>query len=239
MQDCCVLHADYGFPCQIGEGVTIGHGAIVHGAVLEDNVLVGMNAVVQNGAVVGRDSIIGVGAVVKHGMEVPPGSLVVGVPGKVRRQASEQQIEMNRLSAAHYVEAAAAYLDQGIGMSGAEVAAEAALELDELLDDELSGDIDDKTFDDERAAMMISRAFGNVFDAGEYDDVDDDADVDTDDGPLGGIYTADDEIDFQRFNEAFSQFVQSMHQPQRTLRHSRRSHGRQLPRSRNRGHNRS
>jgi carbonic anhydrase/acetyltransferase-like protein (isoleucine patch superfamily) len=128
VQDCCVIHADYGFPCTIGAGVTIGHGAIVHGATLEDNVLIAMNAVVQNGAVVGANSIIGVNAVVKQGMQIPPGSLVIGVPGKVRRPTSEEEIEMNRLAAAHYVESARCYANQGIGLLGEDVAEEVATE---------------------------------------------------------------------------------------------------------------
>src|SRR5258708_2677926 len=81
VQDLCMLHADPGFPCIVGEGVTVGHGAIVHGARIGDNVVVGMHSVVMNGATIGADSIVAVGAVVTEGTEVPPGSLVMGVPG--------------------------------------------------------------------------------------------------------------------------------------------------------------
>jgi len=104
IQDGCVLHADPGFPCTVGAGVTVGHGAIVHGATVGDNVVVGMNAVVQNGARVGENSTIGVGAVVTEGVEIPPGSLVLGLPGKVKRPLEPHEIEINRLAAAHYVE---------------------------------------------------------------------------------------------------------------------------------------
>lgn len=104
IQDNGVLHADPGFDCTLGDGVTVGHGAIVHGATVGDNTVIGMNAVVQNGAVVGADSIIAVGAVVLEGMEIPPGSLAAGVPARVKRSLSPEQIEMNRLAAAHYVE---------------------------------------------------------------------------------------------------------------------------------------
>jgi carbonic anhydrase/acetyltransferase-like protein (isoleucine patch superfamily) len=109
VQDGCVLHADPGYPCRIGDGVTIGHRAIVHGAEVGDNVVVGMGAIVLNGARIGRDSIIAAGAVVTEGAEVPPGSLVMGVPGKVRRALTSEEIEHNRLAAAHYVENAKRY----------------------------------------------------------------------------------------------------------------------------------
>ena len=103
IQDTCVLHADPGFPCIIGDGVTIGHAAVVHGATLGDNVVIGMHAVVMNGAQIGRDCLIAVGAVVTEGVVIPPGSLVLGLPGKVVRALTAQEIERNQLSAAHYV----------------------------------------------------------------------------------------------------------------------------------------
>jgi carbonic anhydrase/acetyltransferase-like protein (isoleucine patch superfamily) len=109
VQDGSVLHADPGFPCTIGEGVTIGHRAIVHGATVEDNVTVGMGSIILNGARIGRDSIIAAGAVVTEGAEVPPGSLVMGVPGQVRRAVTPEEIERNCRSAAYYVENATRY----------------------------------------------------------------------------------------------------------------------------------
>lgn len=104
IQDNCTLHADPGFPCTLGDGVTVGHGAVVHGATVGDNVVVGMHAVVMNGAQIGTDCIIAVGAVVTEGKIVPPGSLVMGLPGKVKRSLTLEEIERNRASAAHYVE---------------------------------------------------------------------------------------------------------------------------------------
>ncbi len=104
VQDNCVLHVDAGFPCRIGAGVTIGHGAIVHGATVEDDVLIGIGATVLNGAHIGAGSLIGAGALVPPGMEVPPGSLVMGVPGKVVRAVGEADRAMMRENAAHYVE---------------------------------------------------------------------------------------------------------------------------------------
>jgi len=109
VQDGCILHADPGRPCVLGQRVTLGHGAIVHGAILEDDVLVGMRAVVMNGARIGRGSIVGVGAVVLEGMDVPPGSIVLGMPGKVVRQANERDTEKIRHAAEHYVAVAKVY----------------------------------------------------------------------------------------------------------------------------------
>ena len=83
LQEHVIVHTDPSFPSVIGAGCTIGHRAIIHGATLGDNVLVGMGAIVLNGARVGSDSLIGAGALVPEGREIPPGSLVVGVPGKV------------------------------------------------------------------------------------------------------------------------------------------------------------
>jgi len=109
VQDGCVLHADPGYPCELGKRVTLGHGAIVHGATVEDDVLIGMRAVVMNGARIGRGSIVGVGAVVTEGTEIPPGSIVLGQPAKVKRQAEARDAARIRHAAAHYVEAAANY----------------------------------------------------------------------------------------------------------------------------------
>ena len=109
VQDLSVLHADPGYPCTIGDHVTIGHGAIVHGATVEDEALVGIRAVVLNGAVVGRGSIVGAGAVVTEGTEIPPNHLAVGIPAKVVRELTEEDRARLRRGAEHYVRAAAAY----------------------------------------------------------------------------------------------------------------------------------
>ena len=85
IQDCCVLHGDAGCDVVVGDYVTVGHGAVLHGCTVEDNCLIGMNAVVLDHAVIGAGSIVGAGAVVASGTVVPPRSLVVGVPGKVVR----------------------------------------------------------------------------------------------------------------------------------------------------------
>ncbi|MBL0170634.1 MAG: gamma carbonic anhydrase family protein [Gemmatimonadaceae bacterium] len=91
VQDGAVIHADEGVPTIVGEDCVIGHRAVVHGTVLEDGVLVGMGAVLLNRVRVGAGSIIGAGAVVTEGMQIPPGSMVLGVPAKVVRQVSADQ----------------------------------------------------------------------------------------------------------------------------------------------------
>jgi carbonic anhydrase/acetyltransferase-like protein (isoleucine patch superfamily) len=109
VQDCCVLHADEGYPCVLGNDVTIGHGAIVHGAEIGDGVLIGMKAVIMNGAKIGAGSIVAVGAVVTEGVEIPPRSLVKGLPGKVTRELHERELGRNRHAAEHYVQLAREY----------------------------------------------------------------------------------------------------------------------------------
>jgi carbonic anhydrase/acetyltransferase-like protein (isoleucine patch superfamily) len=91
IQDGCVVHADPGFPVTVGKGVSVGHRAILHGCTVEDNVLVGMGAIVLNGAYIGRGSLVAAGAVVLEGTQVPPNSLVAGVPAKVRRDTTEEE----------------------------------------------------------------------------------------------------------------------------------------------------
>jgi carbonic anhydrase/acetyltransferase-like protein (isoleucine patch superfamily) len=91
VQDNCVLHADPGFPVSVGDGVVIGHGAVVHGCTVEDGVLVGMGSTVLNGVRIGAGSLIAAGAVLLEGTVVPPGSMVAGVPAKVRRPLTEDE----------------------------------------------------------------------------------------------------------------------------------------------------
>ncbi|MGQ9928224.1 MAG: gamma carbonic anhydrase family protein [Chloroflexaceae bacterium] len=103
VQDGCIIHGDPGFPVIIGDYVTLGHGAIVHGAIIEDEVLIGIGAVVLNGARIGRGSIVGARALVTEGMQVPPGSLVLGVPGSIRPLSANQAARI-RGPAERYVE---------------------------------------------------------------------------------------------------------------------------------------
>ncbi len=103
IQEHCMLHTDPGYPITIGEGCTIGHRAIVHGATIGNNVLIGMGAIVLNGAKIGDNCLIGAGALIPENREIPPGSMVVGMPGKVVRSLSDEEIARLRQSAANYV----------------------------------------------------------------------------------------------------------------------------------------
>lgn len=103
IQDTAVLHADPGDPTIIGESVTVGHGAIVHGASVGDGSLIGMRATVLNRASIGKGCIIGANALVTEGMQIPDYSLVVGVPAKIIRQLTPEQAEKLKKGAAHYV----------------------------------------------------------------------------------------------------------------------------------------
>lgn len=103
LQDNVVLHADPGFPTTVGNGVSVGHGAVVHGCTIEDDCLIGMGATIMNGAVIGAGSLVAGGAVVLEGAIIPPGSLVAGVPAKVRRELSAEELDAVRENAANYV----------------------------------------------------------------------------------------------------------------------------------------
>lgn len=93
VQDHVMVHIDFGYPVAIGNRVTIGHNAVLHGCTVEDDVLIGMNSTVLNGAVVGRGSLVAAGALVPEGMVVPPNSLVAGVPAKVKKTFTEEEIQ--------------------------------------------------------------------------------------------------------------------------------------------------
>ena len=102
VQDGAVLHADPGFPARIGDGVSNGHGAVLHGCTVEDDCLIGMNATVLNGAVIGTGSLVAASALVPEGTVIPPRSLVAGVPGKVRRELTDAEVERCRANAVVY-----------------------------------------------------------------------------------------------------------------------------------------
>lgn len=109
VQDGAMVHADPGVPTTIGQGVTIGHHAIVHGATVGDNCLIGMGATLLNRAVIGADSLVGAGALVTEGKVFPPGSLIVGAPARAVRTLEPGQIERLRASATGYAERAGRY----------------------------------------------------------------------------------------------------------------------------------
>ncbi|UZJ32999.1 gamma carbonic anhydrase family protein [Streptomyces endophytica] len=109
IQDNCTVHVDPGFPVTVGERVSVGHNAVLHGCTVEDDVLIGMGATVLNGAHIGAGSLVAAQALVPQGMRVPPGSLVAGVPAKVKRELTAEEREMIRVNAAMYLELAAAH----------------------------------------------------------------------------------------------------------------------------------
>ncbi|CAN5218756.1 gamma carbonic anhydrase family protein [soil metagenome] len=110
LQDNVVLHADPGSPTVIGAGVSVGHGAVIHGCRIDDDCLIGMNATVLNRAVIGAESLVAAGAVVLEDTVIPPRSLVAGVPAKVRRTLTDDEVAGLHRNAEHYVERAATYL---------------------------------------------------------------------------------------------------------------------------------
>ncbi len=116
VQDACVVHVDRGRPTRLGDRVTLGHGAIVHASVVEDDVLVAMKAVVLSGCHIGRHCLVGAGAVVPEGTRVPEGSLVLGVPGRVVRALRPDEIERIHANARAYVDLSRAYRDGTIRM---------------------------------------------------------------------------------------------------------------------------
>ncbi len=112
IQDNTVLHCDpVTFPLVIGNRVTVGHGAVVHGCTVEDESLIGIGAVILNGAKIGRGSVIAAGSVVPEGMQIPPGSMVMGVPAKVKRELTPDERERFQHNASRYVEMAKIYRD--------------------------------------------------------------------------------------------------------------------------------
>ena len=97
-----MLHTDLGFPLKIGENCTIGHKAMLHGCIINNNTLIGMGATILNGAIIGENCLIGAGSLITEGKVIPPGSLVMGVPGKVIRELDLSSIESIRNSALWY-----------------------------------------------------------------------------------------------------------------------------------------
>jgi carbonic anhydrase/acetyltransferase-like protein (isoleucine patch superfamily) len=109
VQDACILHADPGLPCRIGKNCTLGHRALVHGATVEDDCLIGIGAIVLNGARIGRGSLIAAGALIPEGTVIPPNSVVMGVPGKVVRETTELDRDRIAHAARHYQGCIASY----------------------------------------------------------------------------------------------------------------------------------
>ena len=104
VQDGSIVHADFGFPVELGNRVTVGHQVMLHGCTIGDGSLIGMQSIVLNGARIGRNSLVGAGSLVTEGKEFPDGSLIVGRPARVLRPLSAGQIEEIDRIAMHYVE---------------------------------------------------------------------------------------------------------------------------------------
>jgi gamma-carbonic anhydrase len=115
LQDQGVVHVTADHPTVIGDDVTVGHGAVVHGCTVKERCLIGIGAIVLDGAVVGPDALVGAGALVPPGAVVPPGALALGSPARVVRQLSEEERASLRASAARYVELSARYRAEGRG----------------------------------------------------------------------------------------------------------------------------
>ena len=111
IQDGCVLHADPGYPLTVGNSVTVGHGAILHGCTVGDGTLIGMGAIVLNGAKIGNNCIVGAGALVTGGKEFEDGTLILGSPAKAVRRLTEEEIASSLNSAEHYVLQAKEYAE--------------------------------------------------------------------------------------------------------------------------------
>ena len=102
VQENCILHTDMGYPLRVGQNVTVGHKAMLHGCTIGDNSLIGMGATILNGAIIEPNCLIGAGALITEGKRIPEGSLVMGAPGKVVRQLDAEAIAGLRMSAEGY-----------------------------------------------------------------------------------------------------------------------------------------
>lgn len=112
VQDGCVLHTDLGFPLNVGKNVTIGHNVTLHGCTISNNVLVGMGSIILNGTVVGENTIIGANSFIGEGKEIPSGVLMLGAPARVKRELTEQELQLIQLSAMHYVKNGHRFLEE-------------------------------------------------------------------------------------------------------------------------------
>ena len=104
IQDNVVIHSDSSSRVEVGDDVTVGHGAVLHGCKIRDNVIIGMNSTVLDNAEIGKNSIVGANALIPPGKKYPENIIITGVPGKVRRDATDQDVEMIKENAAEYVE---------------------------------------------------------------------------------------------------------------------------------------
>lgn len=104
IQDCAVLHTDIGKPCRVGRGVTVGHSAILHGCTVGDNSLIGMGTVILNGSVIGAESLVGAGTLITENKTFPDGVLIIGRPGRILRELTDEEKAAVRANARRYIE---------------------------------------------------------------------------------------------------------------------------------------
>jgi carbonic anhydrase/acetyltransferase-like protein (isoleucine patch superfamily) len=109
IQDGCVCHTDMGYPMTLGEDCTVGHRAVLHGCTIGRNTLIGIGAILLNGSKIGNNCIIGAGTLITEGKEIPDNSLVVGAPGRIMRQVTDEEVVGIKASAAHYAANGARY----------------------------------------------------------------------------------------------------------------------------------
>jgi len=115
-QEHCVVHTSKGrIPTQIGNGVTVGHRALIHGAVVEDRCLIGMGSIILDEAIIPEESVVGAGALVTEGKRFPPRSLIIGSPAKAVRTLTEEEIKFLTISADRYVKVGMEYHQRGVG----------------------------------------------------------------------------------------------------------------------------
>lgn len=111
IQDLCLLHVSHNtHPLTLGDDITVGHHAVLHGCTIHDRVLVGMGAIIMDGVVIEEDCVIGAGALITEGVHIPPKSLVLGSPAKVKRALTEDEMQWIKQSAANYIHYAQQYV---------------------------------------------------------------------------------------------------------------------------------
>lgn len=121
VQDGSVLHTDKGMPCILGNDVTVGHRAIVHGAQVGDGALIGMGATVLSGAIIGEGALVAAGSLVPEGREIPPGWLAMGIPAKPVRELTPQEVDRVKAGVIHYIEQKDSYRTGALGVSTSDV----------------------------------------------------------------------------------------------------------------------
>lgn len=115
VQDGAVVHTDEGYPAQIGDRVTIGHAAVIHGAVVQDDALIGMGATLLSGSTVGEGAVVAAGALVPEGATIPPGVLAMGVPARVLRPLTDEEKRRVIIGMENYARRRDTYLAEGFG----------------------------------------------------------------------------------------------------------------------------